>query len=69
VSFRNIRASEDQDYSESSDSEIGPSYSPMIRTDEERLMQILLMLQSNSLKYTVEGSVSIHVEIITDEEE
>lgn len=39
-------------------------YSPFIHTDEQRVMQIILSLQSNALKFTLQGSVTIRVEII-----
>ena len=35
----------------------------MVRTDEQRVMQVLLGLQSNALKFTTSGSVTIIVEI------
>jgi signal transduction histidine kinase len=38
-------------------------YSPLIRTDEQRVMQVLLGLQSNALKFTTEGRVTIFVEM------
>jgi len=41
-------------------------YSPLIFTDEQRLMQVLLNLQSNALKFTKEGRVEINVEIIDE---
>ena len=34
---------------------------PMVRTDEERVLQVLLGLQSNALKFTQKGGVKIHV--------
>lgn len=37
--------------------------SPLIYCDENRVMQVLLGLQSNALKFTEKGSVSIRVEI------
>jgi len=36
-------------------------FSPMVNTDEDRLMQILFQLQSNAIKFTQEGSITIHV--------
>lgn len=39
----------------------------MIRTDESRIMQVLLGLQSNALKFTVEGHVKIIVAIVEDQ--
>jgi signal transduction histidine kinase len=38
--------------------------SPMIYTDEQRVMQVLLSLLSNAVKFTKKGSVEILVEII-----
>jgi signal transduction histidine kinase len=35
----------------------------LIRTDEQRVMQVLLGLQSNALKFTTEGRVTIIVEM------
>ena len=35
----------------------------MIFSDEQRIMQVLLGLQSNALKFTKHGSVTIYVEI------
>jgi signal transduction histidine kinase len=35
----------------------------MINTDKQRVMQVLLCLQSNALKFTHDGSVEIIVEI------
>ena len=35
----------------------------MVRTDEQRVMQVLLGLQSNALKFTTTGSVTIIIEI------
>jgi signal transduction histidine kinase len=42
--------------------------SPIVCTDEQRVMQVLLGLQSNALKFTREGMVSIHVEIEGDKD-
>ena len=39
------------------------SYSSLIVTDKQRIMQVLLCLQSNALKFTHEGEVEIIVEI------
>ena len=38
--------------------------SPIIKTDEDRIKQVLLGLQSNALKFTQQGKVSISVRII-----
>jgi signal transduction histidine kinase len=38
-------------------------YSPLIYTDEQRMMQVLLALQSNALKFTKNCSVTIYAEI------
>ena len=38
-------------------------YSPLIFSDEQRIMQVLLGLQSNALKFTKNGSVTIYAEI------
>ena len=43
-------------------------YSPMIRSDESRIMQVLLGLQSNALKFTTKGHVKIRVRIVEDED-
>ena len=40
--------------------------SPMIKSDCSRIMQIVLGLQSNALKFTSEGHVKIIVRIIED---
>ena len=46
---------------------INGKHSPIVRTDENRIMQVLLGLQSNALKFTVRGQVKIIVRIIEDE--
>ena len=38
-------------------------HSPIIRSDEDRIKQVLLGLQSNALKFTQQGKVSIHIRI------
>ena len=43
-------------------------HSPMIKSDEQRIMQVLLGLQSNALKFTKKGKVIIRVEIFEEEE-
>ena len=45
---------------------IDGKHSPMIRTDESRVMQVLLGLQSNALKFTTKGHVKIIVGIVED---
>jgi len=40
--------------------------SPLIRTDDNRVKQVLLSLLANSLKFTEEGGVRITVRIIKD---
>ena len=44
-------------------------HSPMLSTDESRIMQVLLGLQSNALKFTVTGHVKIVVTIVDDDED
>ena len=39
----------------------------MIFSDEQRMMQVLLNLQSNALKFTEAGEVEIQVSITTDD--
>ena len=48
---------------------IDGKYSPMARSDESRIMQVLLCLQSNALKFTVRGHVKIIVRIVEDQED
>ena len=38
--------------------------SPIIRCDEQRIMQVLLGLQTNALKFTKKGKVTTKVEIL-----
>ena len=38
--------------------------SSMVNCDKQRMMQVLLGLQSNALKFTQEGSVQVHLKII-----
>jgi len=38
-------------------------FSPIITTDKQRVMQVLLGLQSNAMKFTETGKVEIHVSI------
>jgi len=43
-------------------------HSPVIHCDEQRIMQVMLSIQSNALKFTKKGSVKIRVEIEDKEE-
>jgi signal transduction histidine kinase len=38
--------------------------SPIVKSDEQRIMQVLLGLQSNALKFTLKGRVVNRVEIL-----
>ena len=60
VHYENISASENVSYSEDKDIEI---YSPVIKSDVNRIQQVLLNLQSNALKFTRQGSVKIFAKI------
>ena len=39
-------------------------HSSIVNCDEQRVMQVLLGLQSNALKFTKQGSVQVHIKII-----
>jgi signal transduction histidine kinase len=39
-------------------------FSPFINCDEQRIMQVLLGLQANALKFTSEGKVKIYAKIV-----
>ena len=47
----------------------GDQYSPYINCDEHRIMQVLLGLQSNALKFTQKGKVETFIEIISNKED
>ena len=40
-------------------------HSPFVHTDEDRVMQVLLGLQSNALKFTQSGRVQIETELVS----
>ena len=44
------------------------TFRPIIKTDRQRVMQVLLGLQSNALKFTHDGKVDIIVKIIPDDD-
>lgn len=44
------------------------NYSPVICSDESRIKQVLLGLQSNALKFTQKGKVEIKVRILLEQE-
>lgn len=41
-------------------------YSPIMVSDENRIIQVLLGLQSNALKFTEKGKVKISIEMVKD---
>ena len=47
---------------------IDGKHSPIIRSDESRIMQVLLGLQSNALKFTTNGHVKVIVRILEEGE-
>ena len=59
--FRNISEREDHVNGEEE------KESPLVRCDEQRIMQILLNIQSNALKFTEKGGVTISVDILAKE--
>lgn len=63
--FLNILDSEEEAKDQGGD-QIGQDdlYSPMVVTDAHRVMQVLLCLQSNALKFTKKGFVKIAVSIV-----
>lgn len=65
IEFVNIETRND---SYLSNSMIDGKNSPIIRSDESRIMQVLLGLLSNALKFTVQGSVKVIARIIKDQE-
>ena len=48
--------------------EVEGGESPMICCDEHRIMQVLLGLQANALKFTQRGRVQTNIEILTNED-
>ena len=41
----------------------------MIETDEQRVMQVMLCLQSNAIKFTQKGGITIQVQISNKEDQ
>jgi signal transduction histidine kinase len=48
------------------DIDLGGDNSPTIYSDEHRIMQVLLGLQSNAIKFTEKGTVQTRVQIIKE---
>ena len=46
--------------------EVDGSISELICTDEQRVMQVLHNFVSNAIKFTVEGEIHIHVELLKE---
>ena len=61
ATFENI--SKDNQERELGHEFLGDQHSCMINTDQQRVMQVLLGLQSNALKFTQNGEVNIRVRV------
>ena len=61
ATFENIR--KDEENRELDHEFLGSEHSCMVNSDQQRVMQVLLGLQSNALKFTQGGEVNIRVRI------
>ena len=58
-----MNISEDEEQSEDESQIRQNSYSPVMICDKQRIMQVLLNMQSNALKFTEKGHVKIEVSV------